>query len=393
MNVRKPFKRLTALLLLCLLAVPGCAAEESEDVRLLCLNIGKADCMLLFWQDQVYLIDTGLEQTWPALETALSQYGVEHLNGVILTHCHKDHAGGMLALSESDIQVDAWYASPVYFSTEAEAHPAVLAAANRGQSVTWLNAGDVIDCTGGASFTALGPLSLDPENENNNSLVLRFSSPAGSILLAGDMKTEEEEDLLAAGKLTACDVLKCGHHGDNNATGEDLLSVVRPKAALILTSTPEEPDTPAASTVKRLIRAGCKIYVSQEYSDAFLLTLSNGNIDVQDVKWTGVPEAVKGLSLSIDLANDAVTIRNESKSAVTLKDCLLFSSRGGEICALPEITLPAGASYVIGSNTTKIQTDYVWNDKKIWHKSKRDMAILYDAYGRPLACTDNGLEE
>ena len=33
------------------------------------------------------------------------------------------------------------------------------------------------------------------ENENNNSLVMRFSSPHGSILFAGDMKNEEENDV------------------------------------------------------------------------------------------------------------------------------------------------------------------------------------------------------
>ena len=39
-------------------------------------------------------------------------------------------------------------------------------------------------------------------------------------------------------------------------------------AAVILTSTAEEPDTPAESTVRRLDKAGCAVYVSQEYHDA-----------------------------------------------------------------------------------------------------------------------------
>ena len=94
-----------------LTASPAPTAQmETPEAKLLCLNIGKADCMLLLWQDQAYLIDGGYYQTWPALETALSQYQVTHLNGVFLTHCHKDHFGGLYALAASDVPVDAWYA-------------------------------------------------------------------------------------------------------------------------------------------------------------------------------------------------------------------------------------------------------------------------------------------
>ncbi|MCR4886405.1 MAG: MBL fold metallo-hydrolase [Clostridiales bacterium] len=384
--------RLAALLILCMLFPQGCAAEETDSVRLTCLNIGKADCMLLQWRDRAYLIDTGYWQTYSALETMLSQYGVDHLDGVFLTHCHKDHAGGLPALARSNVRIDAWYASPIYYSVEESEHPALLAARERGQEVTWLHAGDKIECSG-ASFTVLGPLNLDTENENNNSLVMRFTSPAGSILLAGDMKTEEEEDLLSVGALSPCDVLKAGHHGDNNATGAGLLSAVQPKAALILTNTQEEPDTPDTSTVKRLMKAGCSIYISQEYDDALLLTLRNGTPSVQNVQWSGIPAPEQGLRLSIDLENDTVTVYNDSSSSVTLKDCLLFSTKGEEALPLPETTLSPGATFVIGSKSTSMQTDLVWQDKKIWHKSKRDMAILYDAWGRALARTDNGLEE
>lgn len=386
--------RLLCLLLMAAALLSGCVPSRAEgEARLLCLNIGKADCMLLSYGGRYYLIDTGYAQTYAALETALAQWGVQRLDGVFLTHCHKDHAGSMEALAQSDIAVEAWYAAEIYYDQKAGKHPASLAAAQRGQQVRWLRAGDVIPAGEGAEFTVLGPLSVNEENENNNSLVMRFSCPEGSILLTGDMKADEEGELLAAGTLTPCDVLKTGHHGDGGATTLALLRAVLPRAAVILTSGFEEPDTPAPSTLSRLAAAGCAVYVSQQAQDALLVSLRQGKIEIQDVAWTGVPARRQGLALQIDGTEDTVTIRNNAATAQTLSDCFLFSTKGEDRLELPEITLAPGQEYVVGSRATTGERDLTWDKKRVWHAKKRDQAILYDAWGRPLAYADNGIAE
>ena len=66
------FLALLALLIgLCAIVLPGGMAE-TETARLVCLNIGKADCMLLQYQNQNFLIDAGYEATYPALAEMLS---------------------------------------------------------------------------------------------------------------------------------------------------------------------------------------------------------------------------------------------------------------------------------------------------------------------------------
>ena len=372
---------------------PASASEEEEAVRLIALNIGKADCMLLLYQSQAFLIDAGYEQTYPALETMLRQYGVSRLHGVFLTHCHKDHQGGLMALAQSAVQVDAWYAPRMYYDVKPNQHPLQLAAAARGASVNWLDAGDTLPVGTDGAFTVLGPLSVHETNENNNSLVMRFACPQGSILLTGDMKEDEENDLLSAQAFAPSDVLKVGHHGDNKATGLNLLRAVQPKVALILTSTQEESDTPAHSTLTRLKAAGADIYVSQDAKDAWQITLKDGEASVQDVAWAGVPQRAGEVSLSMDLNNDLLTIQNRGSAALSLAGCALYSTRGEDVLPLPDVSVAPGESFSVGSRSTKGQMDYQWNLKRVWHQKKRDMAILYDAYGRPLACTDNGFSE
>ena len=373
--------------------LPGVSRADEGEVRLIALNIGKADCMLLLWEDRAYLIDAGWEQTYPALEAALEQCGVTHLNGVFLTHCHKDHTGGLMPLAQSGVAVDAWYAARIYYDVKEDKHPAQLAAAVRGQEVVWLEAGDEIDAGGGAAFRILGPLTVNETNENNNSLVMRFSSPQGSILLAGDMKEDEEYELLSANAFSAADVLKVGHHGDNKATTQDMLRIVRPKASLILTSTQEEHDTPAPATLSRLAAVGSRVYVSQDARDAVMITLKNGEPTVEDVAWAGLPPRIENLKLTISLEQDLLTLQNLGQDTAILTDCYLYSSRGDERLALPKLTLAPGESYAVGSRTTTDSYDLLWDKKRVWNQKKLDLAVLYDACGRALARTDNGLEE
>lgn len=368
------------------------ADEEEGAAVLTALNIGKADCLLLQWADQAFLIDTGYEQNYPALETMLAQYGVTHLNGVFITHCHKDHLGGLLPLLKSKTGIDALYA-PAYYADVKGPHPVSLAAAARGMGVTFLKAGDAIPAGEDAAFTVLGPITLNEDNENNNSLVMRFACPQGSILLAGDMKEDEEFDLLAAGVFEKTDVLKVGHHGDNKASTLKMLRIVQPKVSLILTSSQEENDTPARGVLTRLTAAGSKIYVSQDAHDALRVTLKNGVPAVEDVSWEGVPARAEGIKMSINVKNDLLTIQNSGDSPLSLKGCALYSSQGGDLFYLPEGEIAPGGEYTVGSRSTDGACDAVWNVKRVWSKKKRDVALLADAWGRTLACTDNGIWE
>ena len=384
---------LTLVIGLSTVTVPCLTTAEERGARLVCLNVGKADCLLLLWEDQAFLIDAGYEQNATAVRQMLSYYGVSRLNGVFLTHCHKDHQGGLMALAMADLTIDKWYAAELYYDEKPEKHAAALAAAARGDTVHWLSCGNTVPAGKNAAFTVLGPAVLDTENENNNSLVLRFDCPHGSILLAGDMKEDEEISLLTRGLLTPCELLKAGHHGDGSATKKAFLSAVRPRMALISTNSHEETDTPAPTMLERLTKIGCKYRVTQDAQDALEATLLNREVTVRDVAWPGIPARCTDLSMSINLTDDLLTIRNDSDASVTLNDAILYSSKGSDLFPLPSFTLAPGQVYRVGSKATKAEYDLRLDKKRVWHESKLDMAILYDSYGRGIAWADNGMED
>lgn len=277
-------KKILALLLLfvCLCESSCVSGEKSEtaaggEMSLLAVNVRKADALLLRSGESAYLIDTGSEESYPALYSALKKEGISRLTGVILTHIHKDHAGGLEQLVESDITVENVYASAYYNKKKESKHPAVKAVKGTSLKVKFLASGDSLPLDGG-KLTVLGPLEKDEDAENNNSLVLLAEGGGGSILLTGDMEFPEEDSLLTAGLLPHADVLKIGNHGEGDATSDALISAVRPSLAVISTNSDDEPDTPDSRVIKLLAVWNIPVLITQDADLGVLVTLRNGEI-------------------------------------------------------------------------------------------------------------------
>jgi competence protein ComEC len=121
----------------------------------------------------------------------------------------------------------AWAASPL-----ADDHPAVALAAEhyrcrRGAYWQW----------GEARFEFLHPgpeRTTEKSSTNANSCVLRVSSPAGVVLLTGDIESAQERFLvekLGAQALRA-DLLIAAHHGSNGSSSMPFLRAVAPALAI-----------------------------------------------------------------------------------------------------------------------------------------------------------------
>ena len=267
------------ILVLALLFSCSCAETNADtELSLLAINVGKADALLLRSGDSAYLIDTGSKKTAEALINVLQNEGVTRLSGVILTHTHADHVGGLKALLDSGIVIEKIYTSKYYvLKKEDGKHPVEKAIKKKDYEITWLSGGDELPLDGG-KLSVLGPLELNEEAENSNSLVLLAEGGGGSILLTGDMEFPEEDSLLKAGVIPQADVLKVGNHGEGDATSRQLVITVQPKLAVISTNSDEEPDTPDPRVIRLLNDQGIEYAITQNSENGILVTLKSGEL-------------------------------------------------------------------------------------------------------------------
>lgn len=372
------------MLLISLAALSACVpARASDSMTLFAVNVGKADALLLHCGGATYLVDTGSAQSWGALSCALKMLGVDRLDGVIVTHTDKDHVGGLPMLAASSIEVDAWYASRYFTGVDAEKHPARLAAQSRGQGVIWLSDGDALPF-GNGTLTAMAPVKASKE-ENDNSLVLLAENDSGRMLLMGDAELNAERDLLEKHPdLPSCQVLKVGHHGGADATSSLLVSLARPQVAVISTSTAEREETPAPNVLKRLLKAGAEVAVTQDGGAGVLVTLADSQAAAELTDWTALPPRATGVRLTDkDAKNDTIRVINEGSDPVNLSGWFLRSERDDEIFLFPSGTiLQPGGSLVVGTLSTDGEADLIWPEKNVWHNKKDDAATLFDVYGR-----------
>ncbi len=342
------------------------------------VNVRKADATVIRSAGSFYIVDTGTAESVPALFGALHYLGADSVKGIFITHSHSDHAGGLNALL-SYYSVETVYRAALSYPKEGKENPADKAAAKAGLQTVLLSAGDTVDIGGGNSFTVLGPLVLNTEDDNDNSLVLDLSMNGTRILLAGDMQFAEEETLLERyGDGLRTDILRVGNHGNPDATGPDFAAAADPDIAVI--STDRSVDTDSANERVLSLFSGKEILITDESDMGYLLPLDGSALTAENVfHVTDLYLEITG----IDKETQTATIRNNGADA-DLSGCMLLSEKGNEVFVFPDgAFLPGRASCTVSGENGN--GDYRWpGEKKPWNVSKDDPALLFDRFGNLL---------
>lgn len=146
----------------------------------------------------------------------LRHRGVKALDLLIVSHGGNDHIGGARSLTAA-LPVGAILTGVPDRIGWARAMPCL-----KGQQWQW----------DGVTFDILHPTKSEPDSDNDGSCVVRVGTPAGAILLTGDMEARAEGELVKSGLDLRARVLVVPHHGSKSSSTEEFLEAVRPEYAL-----------------------------------------------------------------------------------------------------------------------------------------------------------------
>lgn len=261
---------------------PGIGEALDPRLRVDAIDVGQADCVLIRAPGMhAMLVDGGgrLERGGArgvvvaqpigdviATRTVLPfllRHWVLHLDAVVLTHPHGDHAGGLpviLARERVGVLYDSaqLYGGPAYrraLDVVRERHVRYRVA-RRGESF------DLGPSTHVRVLEPELPLITGSSSDiNNNSVVLRVEFGSTALLLTGDAQSEAEARMLSHGGADLrADILKVGHHGSAYSSTSAFLAAVHPKIAIISCGLHNVFGHPSPRTIDALRAVGARIY-------------------------------------------------------------------------------------------------------------------------------------
>ena len=192
------------------------------------LDVGQADSALIVCDGKTMLIDGGNAADSNLIYSVLKKRGVTHLDYIIATHAHEDHAGGLPGALQY-ATVGTVYCPVTSYSSKSF-NNFVSAVQKQGKQITVPSVGTSFNL-GSAKVTLLAVNTLS--DANNTSIVARIVYGNTSFLFTGDAEREVEQVLINRGVNLRSTVLKVGHHGSYTSTSYAFLWNVMPQYAVI----------------------------------------------------------------------------------------------------------------------------------------------------------------
>lgn len=237
--------------------------EEVGELALHFIDVGQGDAILVGTPCELYfLVDAGTKGAGDTVVSYLKELGVDRLKKVVATHDHADHAGGLISVYESPIEVVTTYVSPYEHDTQTAEEFRTLAEAH-----STLKTPSVLDTLNlkceHIEATFMHPYTSAAGDIHYMNLVLNVAYEDFSALLTGDAEIESEQAMLDNHEVRAylpSEVLKVGHHGSRTSTGEAFLEKVSPEVAVIQVGEDNRYGHPHQEVLDRLNAAGMEIY-------------------------------------------------------------------------------------------------------------------------------------
>lgn len=249
---------------LCLCVAASWIEPMTDDCRMTVLDVGQGQSIILQSEGKTFLVDCGgsydEDAADLAADTLLSQ-GIARLDGAIVTHYDRDHAGGMGYLL-SRIPADVLFI-PDYGDDSGTRSG--LEAQMDGRVNLVLR--DMEMYYGNTLIRIFAPVI--PDSGNESSLAVLFSAKNCDILITGDRSDFGERMLLKTASLPDLEVLVAGHHGSKSSTCEELLAATTPEIVVISVGD-NSYGHPAPELLDRLRKYGCTVYRTDIHGNIIL---------------------------------------------------------------------------------------------------------------------------
>lgn len=223
---------------------------RSGRVRIAFLDVGQGEATLIQTRRHAVVVDPGPPSGVAVRE--LRRFGVHHVDGVVLTHRHADHAGGMSALVR--VLPVAWSAVPAQ-------GPRVTSVPGDAEVVQRSVCDGSVLTMDRVVITVVHPRCDHPspgatgDPANDNAVVVEVALGQVRTLLTSDA---EGPTLLAHALRTAA-LLQVPHHGSDDPRFAELLDRVRPRVAAISVGAANRYGHPDRAIVDELARRGIRV--------------------------------------------------------------------------------------------------------------------------------------
>lgn len=271
MKNRKTIYGFLLALLAVSLVLTGVRSNAKEPgMKVMILDVGQGDAILIQKGDQQILIDGGQDEK--AVLEGLGKYVPfwdREIEVIIATHPDADHIAGLPSVMENytvDEVIDTGVSSTsqVYQKFKDTIKDKNITELE-GEKGLKIKMGDE------AVLEILYPDGKEdknnPKDTNVTSIVAKLEYGENSFLFTGDLTVEGEEVLVKSGKDISAGILKVGHHGSKYSTSQAFLEKVKPREAVISVGAENRYGHPAGEVVDRLEADGVEIKRTDKAGD------------------------------------------------------------------------------------------------------------------------------
>jgi len=276
--------RISGTVLTLFVVIFGVYSVWPRDPIMIKLDVGQGDAVIIERYGEVFIVDGG---GWPLRDAGqntgtrviapyLARRGIRHVDGIFVSHLHRDHALGVVELLELK------YVDRLYMSTRIDREYPMYAmlmeaAEYNGVEVVLLQAGDAFESEQGISFLVLSPSAYHNYPSTNEASLVLYVDMGQRVMFTGDIGAVTEELIIQRFSHIDTDILKLAHHGSRFSTGDEFLNAARPRVAIAGVGVHNVFGHPHPTVTNRLYERNIAFYSTSTHG-AITINLRNNNI-------------------------------------------------------------------------------------------------------------------